>query len=112
MMKRINVYVREGDYEWLRKVATANDMPIAELIRYAIENYRLREDHPLGEAYVPIDFGNPDLRPSDKEKTLKGVQERLERLEKFVFDKVITTRDLPNAAHYIQQGFLPDYMKK
>jgi len=112
MMKRINVYVREGDYEWLRKDASANDIPIAELIRHAIQTYRLREDHPLGEAYVPIDFDSPELKPSDKEKTLKGVQERLESLEKFVFGKVITTTNLPNAAHYIQQGYLPDYMKK
>ena len=111
-MKRINVYVREDDYAWLRKVAKNFKMPIAEVIRRAIEDYRIRESQPLGEAYVPIDFESPALKPSNKEKTPKAVQESLERLEKFVFGKVITTTNLPNNAHYIQQGYLQDYMKK
>ena len=87
-MKRINVYVREEDHTWLKKVAKAHDRPIAQLIRLAIEDFRLREAQPLGIAYVPIDFDSPECVPSKEEKTLKGQQERLEKLEKFVFDKV------------------------
>ncbi len=111
-MKRINVYVREEDHKWLKKVAKAHDRPIAQLIRLAIEDFRLREGQPLGSAYVPIDFDSPECVPSKEEKTLKGLQERLEKLEKFVFDKVISTHDLPDAAFFISKAYLPEYMKK
>ena len=111
-MKRINVYVKEEDHEWFKKVAKQHNRPIAELLRRAIEDFRMREGQPLGSAYVAIDLDSPDCVPSKEEQTLKGMQERLELLEKFVFDKVISTNDLPNAAFFISQPYLPKYMKK
>ena len=81
-MKRINVYVREHDYEWMTAVAKVHGRPIAEIIRRSIENYRLVEGQILGEAFVPVpDVTADDCHPSPAEKKFEIVLERMEKIE-------------------------------
>ena len=111
-MKRISIFIREEDHAWLKKVSKRHDRAVSDIIRHAIEDYRIREDQPIGSAYVPLDISSPDCHPSDDENKIEGIRARLESLEKFVFDRVITTHDLPDRAHFIAPEFLPEYMKK
>lgn len=111
-MKRINIYVPEDDYDWMKKVAKRHDQKISVVIRRAIRHYKLLEGQVLGEAFVPTQPVSDDAIPSKEECTQKGMQQRLEKLEKFVFGKVITTPDIEEYGYLISQGYLPDYLKE
>ena len=94
-MKRINVYVREHDYEWMTAVAKVHGRPIAEIIRRAIENYRRVEGQVLGEAHVPmVDVTSADCKPSPTDNDMEAVLERLENIEKFVFGHLLNSTEL------------------
>jgi len=111
-MKRINVYVREHDYEKMTAVAKVHGRPIAEIIRRSIENYLLVEGQVLGEAHVPVrDVTAEDCKPSPPEKKLKVVLERLEKIEKFVFGPLANSTELSEEGYFKALPFLPDYMK-
>ena len=111
-MRRINVYVRENDYEWMTAVAKVHGRPIAEIIRRAIENYRLVEGQVLGESYLPMpDVTSADCKPSKKDNEMKAVLERLKKIEKFVFGPLANSTELSEEGYLKALPFLPDYMK-
>ena len=111
-MKRISTFLDEDDYKWLHRVSDHKGRPVAELIRRAISDYRLREGQILGEAYVPIDLTTFDLKPSKEENSVKGLAARVEQLERFVFNNVPPQLEPVDSATILSNPHLPEYMKK
>ena len=111
-MKRISTFLDEDDYRWLHRVSKHHDRPVAELIRRAISDYRLREGSVLGEAHVPIDLSSPDYKPSKEENSVRGLAARLQHLEKCVFNNVAPQLSPLDPTTISSNPHLPEYIKK